>query len=96
MLVFATREDDENRNASSHYVVSQQGKMLFGVSYVAGKVGYRERSLWKSHRPKPDDALHVAAAKVLKHAQPVHFVTLMQAGAVAFSLEEDLDESRKS
>lgn len=46
--------------------------------------------------PKPDDALHVAAAKVLKHAQPVHYATPVQAGSGAFSAEEDRDQRRRA
>lgn len=85
VLVFACPEGS---------IVSQEGQLLFGVSYKDGVAGYRDLSPWKHHKASPDAPLHVAAAKALMHATKPHFVPPLQAGALAYRLEADLDEAR--
>ncbi|WP_198320807.1 recombinase family protein [Azohydromonas aeria] len=80
VLVFAGREG---------FMVSEAGRMLFGVAYQNGKAGYRELSLWPKNRQLPDERLHVAALKVLMKAGPVHFVAPLEAGRAAYALEEE-------
>jgi DNA invertase Pin-like site-specific DNA recombinase len=92
VLVFASQEG---------FIVSQQGRIIFGVGcenvgtgkrWKTGRVGYLELNPWK--RQAEGEPLHVAAGKALKAAAPLHFVLPTEAGALAFALEEDADQAR--
>jgi DNA invertase Pin-like site-specific DNA recombinase len=92
VLVFASREA---------FMVSQRGQIMFGVAcenvgtakrWKTGRVGYLEPNLWR--KQDPSDPLHVAAQKALKAAGPMHFVLPLQAGSLAYALEEDADQAR--
>lgn len=83
VLVFAGREG---------FMVSDQGKMTFGVAYREGKAGYLELSPW--HRQSPEDPQHVAAWKALNSAGPVHSALPEHAGPFAYELDESRDQGR--
>lgn len=92
VLVFASREA---------FMVSQAGQIEFGVAcenvgtgkrWKTGRVGYLERNLWR--KQAESDPLHVSAQKAVKAAGPMHFVLPMQAGSLAYAVEEEADQAR--
>lgn len=83
VLVYAGREG---------FVVSEHGQAVFGVGYRDGTAGYLDFSSW--WKQDAEDAPHVAAWKALQQAGPLHFVKPLQAGPLAFALEEDADQAR--
>ena len=83
VLVYAGREG---------FVVSEHGRAVFGVGYRDGTAGYLDFSGW--WKQDAEDAPHVAAWKALQKAGPLHFVKPLQAGPLAFALEEDADQAR--
>jgi DNA invertase Pin-like site-specific DNA recombinase len=83
VLVFAAREG---------FIVTEAGRVKFGLAYKDGKAGYFDISGF--YRQNAADPLHVAAQKAMKKAGALYFTPPLDAGPLAYAREEEADQAR--